>query len=59
MEKIKMLYTLKEVSDILPKEVKHTPCQEKRYTKPSLYLGDKGNRAVQALEDMTKWKKIP
>ena len=25
-EKIKMLYTLKEVSNILPKEVKHAPC---------------------------------
>lgn len=39
MEKIKMLLTLKEVADFMPKKVNHGPCQEKIFDAKSDLLG--------------------
>jgi len=36
VEKIKMLFTLKEISDYSPKKIKTAPCQEKVYTEGRL-----------------------
>lgn len=46
-DKVKMLFTLKEIADFLPKTVKHAPCQEK--------VLNAGSSLLDALPILTCW----